>query len=208
MAKAPKPDQAGKIKVRIIELELEGSDESLQEGLKSFAAALNRPVTVTRNARSPAAIENKANGDVPAVQSDGEGEEQQDEQSEDNGPPTQKRVRKAKTVVPAKVLSDIEFDDVEPSFLDFAGSKSPKSDFQKYLVIAYWFKTYKNLPDLTSNHFYTAYKMAKWAVPRDPTQPMRDLKNPRTGKFSSGKAPGTVTINQVGENAVDELPGS
>jgi hypothetical protein len=42
----PKADQNGKMKVRIIEFELEGSDMSLQESLKSITAALSRPPVI------------------------------------------------------------------------------------------------------------------------------------------------------------------
>lgn len=68
--------QNGKVKVRVIEFELEGSDLSLQEGLKSITAALSRPHLVVASrpvsrleSNRPTADEN---GDVADIREQAE----------------------------------------------------------------------------------------------------------------------------------------
>jgi hypothetical protein len=206
MAKTPKSDQHGRIKVRVIELEMEGSDDSIQEGLKSLAAALGRGgnTVVTRLRSEPS--RQIANGHVaPAADEPEEVEEVETESDFDTPTPRAKAAKKPAKVVPASILQDVRLDDVTPTFKDFATEKAPPSDMAKYLVVAYWFKFHKGISNLTSNHFYTAYKMMGWKVPRDPVQPARELRAGRDGRFSTGTDAGTFMINQVGENSVTEM---
>lgn len=204
-----RPDQQGKIKVRVIELEMEGSDDSLQEGLKSLAAALSRGGSAIVTRVKTEANRQIANSTAPAPHDELDEVEDIDAELEEEVVPAPKSraPRRAPKVVVATILNDVRLDDVEPTFKDFAAAKSPTSDMSKYLVVAYWFKTYKGITNLTGNHFYTAYKMAGWKVPRDCAQPARELKNPRVGKFSAGSEAGTFMINQIGENSIGDMAG-
>lgn len=214
MAKQPpKADQNGKMKVRIIEFELEGSDVSLQESLKSITAALSRPAasaTVSRVTR----IEAPKNASASASQTMDDAEEFEEaelvEEVEVDAPASAapKRARKpAKTPAPT-LLRDVRFDDVTPTFADFVAEKQPKSEMLKYLCVAYWLKTYKDIPEISIDHVYTAYRVMQWALPAAAVQPMRELAANRDGRFSKGHEKGHYAINHVGEGFVTTKMGA
>ncbi len=194
----------GKVKFRVIEFELEGSDESLHDGLKNLAAALLRtgPTPVSRqlsNGSRPAATP-----DAASVEAD-EGSPDDDVVDSEIAEPVVKRSPASRKPISVKVLEDIAFDDVDPTLPEFFASKKPSNVLDKYLVIAYWYKNQKKISDLTPDHFHTALRFLNQATPKDAAQPMRDLRHRRRGKFSVGKTPGSVVINHVGENSVREM---
>lgn len=206
MAKITKGALAGgKVKFRVIEFELEGSDESLHDGLKNLAAALLRSGSTTPPSRQ---IGNSSR--APAT-SDVESAESEDEVEapelvvEESERPAAKRSPAARKPATVKTLDEIVFDDVTPTLTDFFSSKKPGNVLDKYLVIAYWYKNYRKIGDLTADHFHTALRYLNHPTPKDAMQPVRDLRHRKRGKFSGGKTPGTATINHVGENAVRDL---
>lgn len=200
----PKSDQNGKMKVRIIEFELEGSDISLQESLKSITAALSRPTIVTAPrqqqrlgaTRSVAEVVVEPSEDVDDVE-----EIEQEEQLTAFAPPAPKRPRKPPKMA-APSLVDIRFDDEKLTFAEFVEQKDPKNDMQKYLCAAFWLKTYKSINEVSIDHMYTAYKVMGWALPTNPVQPMRELAATRDKRFSKGAEKGHYAINHVGEGFV------
>jgi hypothetical protein len=208
VATKPKTSDAiGKVKFRVIEFELEGTDASMQETIRGFTAALTRSSAqpVTRQLRN-APTKHVEEGD--AVEPEIADEVVVDaEEVNPADPPAQARSSspRPKKVVTYDIVQNIAFDDVTPTLQEFAVSKAPPSDMAKYLVIAYWFKHHKKRPDLKPEHFYTAYRLLGWKVPRDPAQPVRELRSSRDNRFSKGGEDGSSTINQIGENTVDAL---
>jgi hypothetical protein len=198
------------VKVRIIDFELSGSDQSLQESLQTIATALSRgssPVPVARRLGSATTVPS-----TNAVSSD-EAEEVVDHEEENQvldipKSPTVERKSptspKKPTVV--KVLHDISFTDASPSLKEFYDSKNPaKVVLANYLVIAYWFKNFTNIHELTADHFHTAFRHVGFPTPKDARQPMRDLKNSRDGRMMNGSAPNTAIISHLGENYVNAM---
>jgi len=214
MAKQPpKADQNGKMKVRIIEFELEGSDVSLQESLKSITAALSRPAAsapVSRVTR----IEAPKHANTSSTQSMDDAEEFEEaelvEEVEVDAPASAapKRTRKPTKAPTPTLLRDVRFDDVTPTFADFVAEKQPKSEMLKYLCVAYWLKTYKDIPEISIDHVYTAYRVMQWALPAAAVQPMRELAANRDGRFSKGHEKGHYAINHVGEGFVTTKMGA
>src|SRR5690242_14462334 len=104
MAKA-RSEQPGKIKVRIVEIDLEGSDESLQERLKALTTALSRSAVAPKLPRAPRI--KHANGDGVQTAAEGEieveGEQVQDEDDEGVERAPKKSSRKPK-IVAGKVV--------------------------------------------------------------------------------------------------------
>lgn len=208
MAKGSKlGEQNGKVKFRIIEFEMEGSDETLQDSLKNLAAAFVKagPVVQNRVIRQDPQrqLEASTSDDSSNMESDLI-EIPDDESATSPQVRRNQSVKKSRTPA-AKVLNDIRLDDVSPTLKEFCSEKNPKSDLDKYLVIAYWFKHSKQIQDLSASHFFTAYRLMGWSVPRDPGQPIRDLRHRRKGHFSPGQAVGVSTINHIGENIVLEM---
>src|SRR5947208_1847119 len=69
MVRRSGPSESGKVKLRVVEFELEGNDATLQESLRSISAAINRatagmvPTSVKRaNALMAAAKKGSGNG--------------------------------------------------------------------------------------------------------------------------------------------------
>jgi hypothetical protein len=215
MGKQPsKTDQNGKMKVRIIEFELEGSDMSLQESLKSITAALSRPpvTTAPRLQQRLGATRSVAEVviDDPSEPSEDVDQVEEIEHKEEptvSAPALHKKQRKPPKMA-APSLVDIRFDDENPTFAEFVQQKEPKNDMQKYLCAAFWLKTYKTVNEVSIDHMYTAYKVMGWALPTNPVQPMRELAATRDKRFSKGAEKGHYTINHVGEGFVTTKMGN
>lgn len=209
MAKLPPrtEGQNGKVKVRIIEFEMEGSDLSLQESLKSIAAALSRP-NLAPPPRSTARIESNKPGAPLHNEESIADQELDDFEYLDDTPPletsapiiTRKPRKPSKPAAPNLVA--IRFDDVDPTFTDFVAERDPKNDMQKYLCAAYWLKIHKDVHEVSIDHIYTAYRSQSWALPAKAVQPMRELAATRDGRFSKGVERGHYSINHIGEGWV------
>ena len=204
--KASKTEQNGKVKVRIIEFEMEGSDISLQESLKSITAALSRPsaASTPRPVRYP-----QISRQLDGGESGGESEEVEEaelvEEIDQVQSTSPKRPRKPAKVVTPTVLRDVRFDDVSPTFAEFATDRNPKGDLQRCLCVAFWLKTYKDIAEININHIYTAFKVVGWPIPTNVVQPLRELAATRDGRFSKGVEKGAYAINHVGENFINKL---
>lgn len=203
MAKAKgASDQAGKVKIRVIEFEVEGSDATMQESLKSITAALNRGMTATPPSQRVRYVQ------APTHQLEDVGESAQEEEIDvDEDEEAAVAVNTPRKPTPPKkprsmTLLEIAFNDTSPTLKEFAAEKSPKTEMNKYLVIAYWYKNLKGIVDLSPDHFFTAYRHLQWPVPADPAAPMRELRHKRRTQFSPGNTHGTSTINHVGEEIV------
>lgn len=196
----------GKIKFRFVEFEMDGTGSSLEEGLKSIAAALNRGMNPSIGAKL---LQHNAaeQGIAPGGEEAPEAEELTDDE-ESTTSSLSRKIGAARKVAPRKILDDFKLDDVKPTLKDFAATKKPNSDLKKYLVIAFWTKTYKKMEELTPDHFFTAYRGLGWSTPKDPVQPIRDLINPRNGRFSAGSVPGNGKINHIGEQFVIDMGGA
>ena len=199
MAKQTKNvERAGRVKIRLVEFEVEGNDQSIQESLRSIAAALNRGT-------SQSAVKTK----YLASAGDGEDEIVDEDPIEDADDDviqsTSTRVASAPKRIPTPSILDINFSDVSPTLKDFVADKGPKAVLHKYLVVAYWFKHTRGISDLTHDHFFTAFRHLQWTVPKDPQQPIRDLRHKRRTLMGGGSTPGTSTINHIGENIVLEM---
>ncbi len=199
------------VKVRIIDFEMSGSDQSLQESLQTIAAAFsggNQRVQVSRALPTGTPTSNdkahsKGSSNEPAVDGDEieQGEDVQDVQPRAVSS-AQRRPVKAVTV---KVLTGINFTDTDPTLQDFYKTKNPTSELAKYLVVAYWYKHTRGISNLTVDHFHTAFRALKLPTPKDALQPLRDLRANRNGKMQTGDVKGTFAIHHLGETAVEQM---
>lgn len=203
------PSSNSRVKVRVFEFEMDGSDDSIQDTMKTLAAAFSKGGT------GSVPIARRLKSDNPATQqaadsTDSSEELESDLEDDDNvvedvvarTPSQPKKPRKVKTY---DVLDDIRFDVVEPNLSDFVARLSPKNDLKKYLVIALWYKEHLKLPEINIRHWYTAFKYLKWALPDDPDGPIRNLRSMK--KLSKGKEIGHSFINHIGEKDLDTLNG-
>jgi hypothetical protein len=101
-----------------------------------------------------------------------------------------------------KVLGDVDLNSGDIPFEKFANEKGPKTTISRYLVVAYWFKTYRQVESVNMNHVFTCFKKMGWGTDiKDFTQPLRD--NARQGRGEVKK--GEFTINHIGEDVVEKM---
>lgn len=208
----PKAEQNGKMKVRIIEFEIEGSDMSLQESLKSITAALSKPAVIVTQRSQQRIGTTKAEGDADGSSESVEHLEHVEEVGaeddlESSIPVAPKKLRKPPKMA-APSLVHVRFDDLKPTFADFVSQKDPKNDMQRYLCAAFWLKNHKSINEVSIDHMYTAYKVMGWALPTAPIQPMRELAATRDKRFSKGTEKGHYAINHIGEGFVTTKMGN
>lgn len=212
MAKAP-PRTTGnaKVKFRVFEFEMDGSDDSIQDTMKTLAAALTRgghgavPITRRLKAETPATL---ANGEAQAEE-EHDGEEHAEDAGVDDAvvkPAKERKPAAPRKAMPVKVLPGISFTDVDPTLKDFYESKNPgKNITANYLVVAYWYKNHRGIEELTVDHFHTAFRQVGFPTPRNAIQPIRELRNSRDGRLMGGAAPNSCIIHHLGENYVDAM---
>ena len=210
----PKVDQNGRMKVRIIEFELEGSDVSLQESLKSITAALSKPAVIQAarstqrlgTTKTTAEVENESEEQVEDLEPLEEVDYREEAVSVTSRISPKKPRRVSKVVTPN--LVDIKFDDVTPKFADFVAQKNPKSNKLKYLCAAYWLMQYKEINEVSVDHVYTAYRVMGWALPDFPIQNMRELAATRDKRFQKGTGKGHYSITHVGVGFIETKMGN
>jgi hypothetical protein len=198
------------VKVRVIDFEMSGSDQSLQESLQTIAAAFSRggqTVQVTRRLPNSGT---QGLGSPATEDATDETREWEDEQvivdAKPTVPPERRSIPTPRKPTAVKVLHDVSFTDASPTLKEFYELKKPgKVVLVNYLVVAYWYKHFGGVEELTADHFHTAFRHVGFPTPKDARQPMRDLKNGRNGRMMNGKAPNTAIISHLGENVVDAL---
>jgi hypothetical protein len=196
------------VKVRIIDFEMSGSDQSLQESLQTIAAAFSRGNQTVQVSRRLPNLGTEISQGATSVNPDGISDSQDELAVEDIKPAAsvERRSHSPRKPPVVKVLNDIIFTQAEPTLKQFYEKKRPGKVIKTtYLVVGYWFKHFGETEELTVDHFHTAFRHIGFATPKDALQPMRDLKNPRDGRMMNGKAPNTAVINHLGENFVDAM---
>jgi hypothetical protein len=116
---------------------------------------------------------------------------------------------KSKKFPTPKAVPGLNFTD-NRALLSYVQEKSPDTDWDRYLVIAQWFKDSRATPSITPNHIYTAYRFLdangiKWEIPKDGGLPFRDMKFKKS-YFENGEKKNWWNINHIGETRVGQLP--
>jgi hypothetical protein len=184
----------GRVKLRVIEFELDGSDATLQDSIKGILTAIGtRPTFV----REPKALPQATLPEEEEIPDETEAEER----SEGQQSTRERRPRNFKSP------TILEIDTAGPvSLATFcAEKKADATEARKYLVIAGWLKIHRNIAEIGTDHIYTCFRSLGWHPPRDVSQPLRDMKS-KQAWFSKGKERGTYAINHVGLGEVDKVP--
>ena len=190
----PKDDK-GKIKVRFFEVELDGSNETLLEGLKSFATIAGRTQSVVRVVQpaAPAQI-----GSPQQVENSEPIEAEATEVEQDRP----QKPRKTRIYRTPEIL-DLDLKTGSVPFEEFCKQKNPTDTAKKYLVIAAWLKDNLKLDQINSDHVYTCYRAMGWGVERDVGRPFRNCK--QSGYFRSAADNGSWEITHVGLGVVQKM---
>lgn len=205
-----------RVKLRWMEVDVEGGTTDLVEGLKSFAAELRgaggRPPFRTLAAARPngATSATAVIDDSPAEQ--GNLQHATDVEVADKGPSeaitdlgADNRKRRPAPRAP-KFLSDLDLTKASVQLNDFVQEKNPVGDMDRYAVIAVWFKQHFSMEEISIDEIFTAYRVLGWQaqLPDDPSQTFRNLKNSKNW-FDSGSKRGSYKVNWNGESAVNKM---
>jgi hypothetical protein len=120
---------------------------------------------------------------------------------DESPPPATKPLRARKPPTAPTVLHlDLT---TQPSLEEFTQRANPKNHYERFLVVAAWFKSSRDTNAITVAHVYTCYRALKWqANISDFGQPLRDLK--RKQYFTSPEK-GHYEINHLGISEVEKL---
>lgn len=207
---------AARVKLRWMELDVEGGTSDLIEGLKSFATALTPTAPVatrvrTLTAANPATSTATGVLETPITEDPNPVEVPAAETAEDLPPDTASgseldRPKRRPAPRAPKFLSELDLTKASVQLADFVQEKNPDGDMDKYAVIAAWFKEHFNTEEVTVDHIFTAYKALGWQaqLPADPTQTFRNLKSNKNW-FDSGSNRGAYKINWNGQSAVNKM---
>lgn len=196
------PAKGGTSRIRFIMLEAE-----IPEGdLTQITAAI-------QNALKPTVIQQRLPPQVAASHpvaepTDADSERLEIEDVEDDSGVSEVEVsrktrpaRVRKPVVPNVIDVDLTSD---PSLESFSASHPPKSDIERNLVVAAFFKEHRGLDAITVDHVYTCYRAMGWPSGiEDFGQSLRHLKqkqlvgNPERGQYAINHL-GTARVLKLG----------
>jgi hypothetical protein len=194
-------------KVTFVMFQVEGDDETLQQGFHAMEHAFQRLGTPAR-VHAPAAPVTSLlpKGErLDAVQVDAESAALETEPEyiapEDAGGDIHKASKPRKYTQP-KFLSDLELTSGQETFKDYAAKKNPKSDNQKYLIIARWLQQHQSIDTVTIDHIFTCFQAMKWPSQKDIGQPLRFMTKNNSYFLKNGKG---WKLTHVGGDAADAI---
>ena len=196
-------------KIRIFYAEVEGNNQSLQDVLKTVVTAMSRPGH-TRIATNPqAALSTQTEQAVSGEEVAGDSEEV--EAPELNGTPVRVRKRgqgpKADRNAGIKVVPDLNFrPNGKPALKDFFAEKTPKTDMEQTLALAYYMQHTLELPSFGPGHILTGFRDVGRPVPVDLKGTMRNMKNLKAWLNFTNIEESRVTTQ--GENEVEHEMGA
>lgn len=126
-------------RVRLLYLDMEGSNEAIQDNIRAIVSAI-KPTTVVMRNITPGQESLAGNGGLPTL-------EEHSQPIEEDIPLVAKKVVKTKRAYYSpNVLPDLDLNSGELSFEVYCNSKNPQSTNKKYLVIADWLKEHRGIP--------------------------------------------------------------
>ncbi|MEO1350395.1 MAG: hypothetical protein AAFW84_16585 [Cyanobacteria bacterium J06635_15] len=165
-------------RVRVFFAEIEGDDETIQDGLKAMASAVGK----TFQPNIVKIVQNQPLG-LPGE----EALDEIDEALEDledlddvtvDGEVTKKKPKpNGKKRKPPKMtlVKSLDFHpDGKTSFADFVEEKGPSTQYEQIVVSVYWMKKLLELDGLTFDHVYTCFDEANWKIPTNLPQIVRN----------------------------------
>jgi len=199
-----RPNSRGKMTVMMFQLE--GDDRTLQQGLDTIRGAIDKMVPLRTAPLLPPPPNKHRDGGTPSPQQllpleDESQVEEMDTEENVGG------VRTARPRPPEKapeVLKEIDWETGGVPFKQFCEAKKPQGNPDRYVVIAVWFKKYRNTALIDRSYIYTCYGMMNWKKPGRLGDVFVNLQR-RKGWFES-RSGDMWEITLLGENRVDELP--
>jgi len=205
-----------RVKLRWMELDVEGGTADLVEGFKTFATALTRGTPVAAPARtlnpgtvkgtSAAVIESPPEDVSEAEEVTRPETEPETEFTPENGTGNNGSDKPRKFPKP-KFLSELDLSAADVKLEDFFQQKNPQDLNDKYLAVIAWFDEHRKVTPITANHIFTAFKSLgiQSELPEDVGWPLRYLKKQNLID-SAGRGSfkliwnGTQTVEKMGKS--------
>jgi hypothetical protein len=172
-------------KVRVLFAEVEGSNESVQEALKSMVSAMNRPARLiserTVNGKAPVLLQQAATEEAQESEEAIDQVEEVEALDEEPEPSNARRPRGTGKRVDRNtglnLVPDMNFrPGGKQSLKEFVDEKNSKNDLETVLVTVYFMHRIMLLAKIGPAHVMTAFKEAGKAIPVDLRQTIRNVK--------------------------------
>jgi hypothetical protein len=196
-------DEKGKIKIRFFEIELDGSNETLQEAMRTFNSVVGKSTIVINRTPALPGIQNHDASEIQQVEDEAAPPTPDEFTEPPSGmtPNSPTKPKKKKYATPQVLSIDLKSGKIP--FDEYVQLKTPTDTTKKYLVCAAWLKENLNLDEITINHVYTCFRALGWNVQRDVGQTFRTGK--KQGYFDNGSKNGFWKINHIGLGVVDKM---
>jgi len=197
------PSVGDNAKVRVVFAEVEGSNESVQEALKTMVAAMSRPVRIiqTKSIDDVPALVQQEN-DTPTINEilDSEAPSAPGKEADvarkprGSGPKTDRNAGIA-------LVPDLNFrPENSPTLREFFAEKAPGNDMEEILVVTYYMQHTMGLSNIGLGHIRTALKDVGKGIPLDMSQTARNMRNKKAWvKYTQLD---NITTATAGENHV------
>jgi hypothetical protein len=206
-----KDEKGNKARVRVFFGEIEGDNETIRDGLRSIAAAVNRTFqlesTTVRVLTVGSDLDHKqlaAAVDQGLKEAQASEDIPESEHLEADLPRIKpSRNRKAPTY---SFVKDLDLrPDGQASLRQFYADKNPTDQQEKMTVILYYLYRTLGIQNVTTNHIYTGLKEVEERVPKDIAQALRNISN-REGWIDSSDSD-SLRTTVPGDNFVEhDLP--
>jgi hypothetical protein len=197
-------EDRAKVKLRVIEFELEGANSSVESSIRQLTSALS----IRSNGGTPKPLPPRPQPALAASEDEIEPVEAPDVESAQDSEafaaaPARAPIARKPSPTPDPIEVDLTSGDMPfKRFCDERGITAGAADSKKYLVSAFWIKEYRQCSTIEAGQIYSVFKMMKWNLPADITGPLRAMKKQKW--FTTPEA-GKFAINHLGENEVKAL---
>lgn len=194
----------GRGRIRVFFAEVEGDDETIQEGLQAINVAANK---IFQSA--PTKIVKVLPASATPIDEDELLEELENEDEALAPPNVATNSKSKKSSYKPPIMSIVKDLNLRPegelSFRDFYDQKKPTTQAQAVTVAVYYLKRILEMDKVTPEHVFTCFKDVGQRIPKDLPQTIRDAAK-RKGWVDTSER-GNVKITTHGENMIDhDLP--
>jgi hypothetical protein len=194
-------DDHARVKVRVIEFELEGSNATVENSIRQLTTALT-PRNGTVKALPPKPANKEMSGATTEVEEVIDAEVVDEETPEPKGDTsTAARPKQPKTRSKPRIPEykpELDMTGASISFKDYVAQKAPTKHTTRYLVAAAWLKEHGNSPTINLDKVFTCYRTAAW--PMNITDWDVNFRSQvKTDRFRR-VGPGEYQITPIGEN--------
>ncbi|HEY9628717.1 MAG TPA: hypothetical protein V6C84_15565 [Coleofasciculaceae cyanobacterium] len=194
----------GRGRIRVFFAEVEGDDETIQEGLQAINVAANK---IFQSA--PTKIIKVLPASATSSNEDEFLEEDEDEDEAPTLPSVATNSKPKKSSYKPPIMSIVKDLNLRPegelSFRDFYAQKKPNTQEQAVTVAVYYLKRVLELDKVTPEYIFTCFKDAGRKTPKNMPQTVRDTAKNKGWVDTSER--GNIKITNHGENMVDhDLP--